>query len=175
MAKLTLPVLPSRPPSSRLRRHWLIKSEPETFSWDDLWRSPKRTVSWDGVRNYQARNLLRDGMKRGDLVFFYHSNADPPAIVGIARITREGYPDATAFDSANPHFDAKASRAAPTWIAVDVAAVQPLARPVSLGEMRRVPSLAAMSLFTRPRLSVQPVTPREWATVLKLASRPASL
>ncbi|GAC1462784.1 MAG: hypothetical protein PVSMB1_13350 [Gemmatimonadaceae bacterium] len=121
------------------------------------------------MRNYQARNFMRDEMKRGDLVFFYHSNADPPAIVGVAEISREGYPDETAFETGHPHFDPKSSPKAPTWVVVDVTAVEPLPRPVTLDELRHSPELAAMALLRRPRLSVQPVTPGEWVAIHKLA------
>jgi predicted RNA-binding protein with PUA-like domain len=94
-------------PTDSARRYWLVKSEPETFSFADLMALPTRTTGWDGVRNYQARNFMRDGMKRGDLVFFYHSSTDPAAIVGVAEVAREAYPDPTALDAKHPHFDPK--------------------------------------------------------------------
>ena len=156
------------------RRYWLVKSEPDCFSWDDFWRLPKRTTHWDGVRNYQARNLLRDEMKRGDLVFFYHSSADPTAIVGVAEVSREGYPDATAFDAKNDHFDPKSDVDAPTWFVVDLTAKEKLARPVTLAELRRTPGLEKMVLLQKgSRLSVQPVSADEWQVVMQLSRTPA--
>src|SRR6476646_3222092 len=103
------------PATTRAPRHWLVKSEPEVFSFDDLLAAPKRTTHWDGVRNYTARNFMRDGMTKGDLVFFYHSNADPMAIVGVAKVVREAYPDHTALDPNDPHFDPKSKADAPAW------------------------------------------------------------
>ena len=100
------------------RNYWLLKTEPTTFSFDDLWKAPKRTTSWDGVRNFQARNLLRDGMKEGDLVFIYHSSTDPTGIVGIAEVAKAGYPDPTAFDPKDSHFDPKSRKDSPTWYVV---------------------------------------------------------
>jgi predicted RNA-binding protein with PUA-like domain len=150
-------------------RHWLVKSEPDRFSWDDLWRAPRRTTCWDGVRNYQARNMIRDQMRKGDLVFFYHSSTDPQAIVGIAEVTREGYPDHTAFDPREDHFDAKSDPDAPTWYMVDIRAREPLKRPVTLAELRRAPGLEGMTLLQKgSRLSVQPVSPEEWEIVYRL-------
>ena len=102
--------------------YWLVKSEPESFSFDDLLASPRRTTCWDGVRNYQARNFLRDGMRRGDVVLFYHSG-DLPAVVGVAEVVREGYTDFTAFDPSHEHFDPKSREDAPTWVMVDIRAV----------------------------------------------------
>jgi predicted RNA-binding protein with PUA-like domain len=154
------------------RRYWLVKSEPDAFSWDDLWRSPRRTTHWDGVRNYQARNMLRDELKRGDKVFFYHSNADPTAIVGVCEVVREGYPDHTAFDPREPHFDPKSDPANPTWYMVDLRAVEPFRRPVTLAELRATPGLEGMVLLRKgSRLSVQPVTPREWEIIYELGMR----
>jgi len=152
------------------RRYWLVKTDASSFSWTDLWASPKRTTRWDGVRNYQARNMLRDGMKRGDLVFFYHSNFDPSAIVGICEVVREGYPDPTAFDRKDDHFDPKSDPAAPTWISVDLRAVAPFRKPLALPELRGVKGLEKMELLRKgSRLSVMPVTPKEWAVVTALA------
>lgn len=156
--------------ASRSRQHWLVKSEPEVFSFDDLMASPKRTSCWDGVRNYQARNSMRDGMRLGDLVFFYHSNAEPTAIVGVCTVAREAYPDHTALDPADPHYDPKSRADAPTWLMVDLEAVEPLAHPVSLGELRGVKGLEKMVLLQKgSRLSVQPVTPKEWEIVMRLS------
>jgi predicted RNA-binding protein with PUA-like domain len=152
--------------AKRARRYWLVKSEPNCFSFDDLLRSPGRTTCWDGVRNFQARNFMRDDMKSGDLVFFYHSSAEPPAIVGVAEVVREGYPDHTAFDPAADHFDPKSSAEAPTWIMVDLRAVERLTRSLTLADLRGVPGLEKMALLQRgSRLSVQPVSADEWEIV----------
>lgn len=154
---------------SDTRRYWLLKSEADCFSWDDLVQSPRKTTFWDGVRNYQARNMLRDQIKKGDLVFFYHSNADPTAIVGVAEVVREGYPDHTAFDPKEQHFDPKSDPETPTWYMVDIKAKTPFKRPVTLAELRKVKGLEKMALLQKgSRLSVQPVSPREWAIVSKL-------
>ncbi|MFL5606138.1 MAG: EVE domain-containing protein [Gemmatimonadaceae bacterium] len=151
------------------RRHWLVKSEPTTFSFDDLLASPKRTTGWDGVRNYQARNHMRDGMKRGDLVFFYHSSTEPTAIVGVAEVAREAYPDPTALDPKHPHFDPKSNADAPSWVMVDLRAVEPLARPVTLAELKGTKGLERMVLLQKgSRLSVQPVSPEEWDVIYAL-------
>ncbi|HEV8448396.1 MAG TPA: EVE domain-containing protein [Gemmatimonadaceae bacterium] len=148
--------------------YWLVKSEPETFSFDDLMARPDQTTFWDGVRNFAARGHMR-AMKKGDRVFFYHSNANPSAIVGIAEVAREAYPDSTAFDANDPHYDPKSNPEAPTWFMVDVRGIERLPRPVSLDEIKKVDALASMALVRLGRLSVQPVTPKEWETVLKLA------
>jgi predicted RNA-binding protein with PUA-like domain len=151
------------------RRYWLVKSEPDTFSFADLVARPNGTTGWDGVRNYQARNSMRDDMKRGDLVFFYHSSTDPAAIVGVAEVAREGYPDPTALDPRDPHFDPKSRADAPTWVMVDLRAVEPLARPVTLAELRGVAGLEKMVLLQKgSRLSVQPVTEQEWQIIYAL-------
>jgi len=151
------------------RRYWLLKSEADCFSWDDLTKQPRQTTFWDGVRNYQARNMLRDDFKKGDLVFFYHSNSDPNEIVGIAEVVREGYPDHTAFDPKEQHFDPKSDPEKPTWYMVDIKAKTPFARPVTLAELRTVKGLEKMALLQKgSRLSVQPVTPREWEIVERL-------
>ena len=151
------------------RRHWLVKSEPDVFSFADLWRAPERTTCWDGIRNFAARNFLRDGMKRGDRVFFYHSMTDPQAIVGVCEVVREGYPDDTAFDPAHDGFDPKSDPASPLWYMVDLRAVNPLPRPVTLAEIKGRPELAHMALLRVGRLSVSPVTPAEWATIVEMA------
>lgn len=152
---------------------WLVKSEPETFSFTDLLALPDRTTHWDGVRNFAARGHLR-AMKKGDRVFFYHSSADPSAIVGIAEVAREAYPDHSALDSNDPHFDPKSNPESPTWFMVDVRGIEPLPRPVSLDEIKKNKALASMALVRLGRLSVQPVTPKEWETVLQMSrSKPA--
>lgn len=149
--------------------HWLLKSEPSTFSIDDLARKPRRTTAWDGVRNYQARNMLRDQMRRGDQAFFYHSSTEVPGIAGIVAVVREGYPDETAFDSRDDHYDPDSTRAAPRWYVVDVRLVRKLARVITLEELRAQRTLAQMQLLKRGnRLSVMPVSAREWRTVLDL-------
>lgn len=153
------------------RRYWLIKSEPDVFSFDDLLAAPKRTTCWDSVRNTSARNFMRDGMKKGDQVFYYHSNADPSAIVGVCEVTREGYPDDTAFDPTHEYFDADSVRETPMWFMVDVRAVEKLARPVTLPEIKATKSLENMALLKVSRLSVVPVSPAEWDTVLSMAKR----
>lgn len=150
-------------------RHWLVKSEPAAFSFDDLLASPGRTACWDGVRNYQARNFLRDEMTSGDLVLFYHSSAEPTAVVGIAEVVRGGYPDTTALDRESSHFDPKSSAASPTWYAVDIRAVEKLRHPLTLTELRQVPQLKQMTLLQKgSRLSVQPVTLAEFELIRKL-------
>jgi predicted RNA-binding protein with PUA-like domain len=154
------------------RQYWLVKTEPGSYSFDDLWKAPKRTTQWDGVRNYQARNFLRDEMKRGDLVFFYHSNCETPGIVGIAEVVKEGYPDSTAFDKRDPHFDPKSDPANPTWYMVDLRAVQRFPRVISLAELKGNPELEGMPLLQQgSRLSVQKVGAAEWNVVLGLAKK----
>ena len=149
---------------------WLLKSEPDVFSFADLLAAPRKTTCWDGVRNYQARNTLRDQMQRGDLAFFYHSNADPAGIAGICEVVREGYPDHTAFDPRDPHHDPKSTPDAPTWYMVDVKAVRAFPRLVSLAELKGVKGLERMALLQKgSRLSVQPVSAAEWDIVCRLA------
>jgi len=151
------------------RQYWLVKSEPEVFSFDDLLAAPGRTTHWDGVRNFAARNHLR-AMKKGDRVLFYHSSAKPTAVVGVAEVAREAYPDPTALDKKDPHFDAKSKPDDPTWFMVDIKAVEAFKRPVSLDEIKKVKSLANMALIRLGRLSVQPVTPEEFDVVTKLGN-----
>jgi len=151
-------------------RYWLVKSEPDVFSFDDLEKAPKKTTHWDGVRNYQARNTMRDDMKKGDLVFFYHSSADPTGIAGICEVVKEGYPDHTAFDPEDSHYDEKSKKDAPTWYMVDLKAVRAFPQLVTLAELKGVKSLAKMTLLQRgSRLSVQPVSESEWETICALA------
>ena len=153
------------------KRYWLVKSEPDVFSFDDLRAAPKQTTQWDGVRNFAARNFLRDGMKRGDQVFFYHSSTNPQAIVGICQVAREAYPDPTALDRKHPAFDAKSDPANPSWYAVDLEAVAPLARPVTLAEIKANKALAEMALVRIGRLSVTPVRPAEWDAIMAMSKR----
>ena len=151
-------------------KYWLLKTEPESFSIQDLAACPKQTTSWDGVRNYQARNFMRDDMKSGDRALFYHSNAAPPAIVGVARIVREAYADDTAWRPDDPHFDPKSSEENPIWTMVDIQLEEIFPLPLALDDLRKVRSLAGMELLRRgSRLSVQPVKKSEFDTVLKLA------
>ena len=153
-------------------RHWLLKTEPSSFSFDDLWKAPRRTTGWSGVRNYQARNLLRDELKKGDRVLIYHSSTEPPAVVGEAEVVREGYPDPTQFDARDDHFDADSPRETPRWFQVDVRGVRKLPREVPLAELRSAPALKKMALLQRgQRLSVQPVAESEYAAILALASK----
>jgi len=158
---------PGRAPAAR---RWLLKSEPSVFSYEDLERAPRKTTSWGGVRNYQARNLLRDELAEGDLAFFYHSSSEPSGVAGIARVARAGYPDPTQFDPRDAGHDPKSTRDAPRWFAVDVRALRALPRLVTLAELRAEPRLDGMMLLRRgSRLSVQPVSPAEWRAVLELA------
>jgi len=151
------------------RRYWLVKSEPDVFSFDDLRGAPKQTTQWDGVRNFAARNFMRDGMKQGDRVFYYHSSANPQAIVGIAEVAREAYPDPTAFDRKHHGYDAKSRPDEPTWYAVDIKAVEALPRPVTLTEIKANKALENMALVRIGRLSVTPVTASEWDAILAMA------
>lgn len=154
------------------RRYWLAKSEPESFSFDDLLAAKDRTTCWDGVRNTAARNFLRDGMKLGDQVFFYHSMAQPSGVVGICEVVREGYPDASAFDRKSAYFDPDSVPETPMWYMVDVRAVRALPRVVSLAEIKAEKKLAKMALVRVSRLSVVPVTPAEWDLVIRMGERP---
>lgn len=152
------------------RRYWLFKTEPNCFSFADLWAAPNRTTGWDGVRNFQARNMLRDQVQVGDGVLFYHSNAKPPAITGLAEVVRDGHPDPTAFDPTAQHHDPKSDPSNPTWFQVAIRALRPIAPPLGLPMLREVPDLARMELLRKgSRLSVQPVSAEEWATILDLA------
>lgn len=145
-----------------------MKSEPDAFSIDDLRARPRRTGSWDGVRNYQARNFMR-AMRAGDLAFFYHSSCAVPGIAGIIEIARTAYPDLTAWDPKNPHYDSKSTPDRPIWFMVDVRLRRKLKRPIALAALRANPKIGDMLLLRRgSRLSIQPVTPREWDVILKM-------
>lgn len=149
-------------------QYWLMKSEPDVFSIDDLARSPKRTTSWDGVRNYQARNFMRV-MKVGDQVLFYHSNANPPSVVGIAEVVKTAYPDPTQFDPQDAHYDPASKPDQPRWDLVDIRFVRKFTAPLSLDLLREQPSLKKMELLRKgSRLSVQPVRGAEWTQVVRL-------
>jgi predicted RNA-binding protein with PUA-like domain len=150
-------------------RYWLMKSEPTAFSIQDLQKAPGRTTCWDGVRNYQARNFMR-AMHVGDGIFFYHSNADPPAIVGIAEVVREAYPDHSAFDRHDVHFDPKSTPEKPLWDMVDIRLVRIFPHPIPLEQLRCDTDLKHMELLRKgSRLSVQPVRPEEWMRILSMA------
>lgn len=145
-----------------------MKSEPDAFSIDDLRARPRRTESWDGVRNYQARNFMR-AMRAGDLAFFYHSSCTVPGIAGIIEIACAAYPDFTAWDPKNPHYDSKSAPDRPIWFMVDVRLRRKLKHPIALAALRANPKIGDMLLLRRgSRLSIQPVTPREWDVILKM-------
>lgn len=149
--------------------HWLMKSEPDVYSIDDLERDG--STSWEGIRNYKARNNMR-AMKKGDRVLFYHSNASPPGIVGIAEVVKEAYPDHLAFDPKHHYFDEKSDPEKPRWDMVDIAFVEKLPRMVSLPEVKLTPELGAMELVTTARLSVQAVKKGEWERIVAMAAEP---
>ncbi len=150
--------------------YWLMKSEPDVFSIDDL-QKQKRS-GWDGVRNYQARNYMRDGMKVGDLVLFYHSNAEPPGIAGICRIAREAHPDPSQFDRKSEYYDPKATTEKPIWLQVEVEFVKKFSEILPLDLLKKQKKLEKMPLVQKgTRLSVMPVTEKEWETIIKLGDR----
>ena len=151
--------------------YWLMKSEPDVFGIDDLKAAKNKTDHWDGVRNYQARNMMRDQMKRGDQAFFYHSNCSEPGIVGLMKIARAGYPDHTAFDPDDPHFDPKSDSENPRWYMVDVRFLRKFKRTITLAELKSYADskLKGMQLLRRGnRLSVMPVSKKQWDFILKL-------
>ncbi len=151
------------------KNYWLVKSESDVFSIDDLEKAENGTTYWDGVRNYQARNYLRDQMKIGDKVLYYHSNSEPNAVVGICEVIKEGYPDFTQFDGENKHYDPKADPNSPTWFMVDVKFVKKLKKPVTLEEIKQNPKLKDMKLVQRGnRLSVMPVNKDEFDEIVKM-------
>jgi predicted RNA-binding protein with PUA-like domain len=152
-------------------RYWLMKTEPTTFGVEDLERAKRHTTPWDGVRNYQARNMLRDEMKKGDLAFLYYSSTDVPGIVALMKIVKEGYPDPTAFDRKHHHYDPESDPAKPRWFMVDVQLERRLTRVITLEELRKhaTKELKNMVLLRRGnRLSVTPVEPAEWKFILSL-------
>jgi predicted RNA-binding protein with PUA-like domain len=155
------------------RSYWLVKSEPDCFSIHDLARCKNQTTFWSGVRNYQARNFMRDQMRVGDEVLFYHSSASPPTVAGTAVVVRAGYPDHTAWDRHDDHFDPKASPENPIWQMVDIKLQEVFPREVPIDELRRLPALKKMELLKQgSRLSVQPVSEVEFETIVALAQRP---
>lgn len=151
-------------------KYWLLKTEPSTYSWDDLCREPLQTGRWDGVRNYQARNNLR-AMKLGDRCFFYHSREEPLAIVGIVEIVREGFTDPLQFDEKSEYFDAKSTPSNPRWTSVSVRAKDAFQPPVTMSELRKEPRLSDMVLLNNTRLSVQPLTADEWRIILGMRNK----
>ena len=152
-------------------KHWLLKSEPDVFSLEDLKNCPNQTEPWDGIRNYQARNLMRDEMKVGDRAFFHHSRQAEPAIVGTVKVVGEAYPDHTSWDPTSKYFDEKSSPENPRWLMVDVQFESEFSRPVTLKELRSIPELREMFLLRKGmRLSVQPVTEEEFQVILALAN-----
>lgn len=151
-------------------KYWLMKSEPETFGIEHLKKRPKQTEPWDGVRNYQARNMMRDEMQVGDKAFFYHSNCAEPGIVGIVEIVKAGYPDSTAFDPESKYYDPKATAENPRWFRVDVKFERQLDKTISLAELKRHPALEGMAVLARgSRLSITPVTAQQWQFITALA------
>ena len=152
-------------------RYWLFKSEPSAYSFDDLLNEPEQTAEWDGVRNYQARNFMRDEMKVGDKVLFYHSSAKPTAVVGTARIVKEAYPDATAWDPNDKHYDPKSSPGETVWMVVEIQAEAPLPKPVTLVDVKANPKLKDMLLIRKgQRLSIQPMTKDEYDEIVTMGS-----
>jgi predicted RNA-binding protein with PUA-like domain len=153
--------------------YWLMKTEPSTFSIDDLAKAPKRTTCWDGVRNYQVRNMLRDQFAVGDLAFMYHSSCDIPGVVGVMKVVSKGYPDATAFDRKHAHYDPESDPKAPRWYMVDVRLEQRFSRVISLDELRRHVDgkLRDLLILKRGnRLSITPVSAAEWRFIGSLAT-----
>lgn len=145
-----------------------MKTEPNVFSIEDLKKSPKKTTCWEGVRNYQARNMLRDDIKKGDGVLFYHSRVEPMAVVGTATVVKEGYPDHHQFDPKSKYFDPKAKETEPRWFMVDIKLDQIFDTPVTLKEMRDIKALSDMALLQKgQRLSIQPVRKKEWDLIVK--------
>ncbi len=153
-------------------KYWLMKSEPDVFGIDHLAKMPKKTEHWDGIRNYQVRNMMRDEMKKGDLVLFYHSNCKEPGIVGIARIVKEAYPDFTAFDPKEKYYDPKSEPENPRWLMVDVQLVRKFKRTISLQELKSYKTLSEMIILRRGnRLSITPVSKKHWDFILKLENK----
>ncbi|WP_233207030.1 MULTISPECIES: EVE domain-containing protein [Pirellulaceae] len=152
-------------------KYWLMKTEPESYSIDDLAKEKNKTTFWSGVRNYQARNFMRDDMKKGDLVLFYHSNANPPSIVGVAEVVKESYPDFTSWDENDHHYDPKSTEDNPRWFMVDIKLKKKFPEALGRNELTDVKALSGMELMRKgSRLSVQPVTKKEFDAILKLAS-----
>ncbi len=151
-------------------KYWLMKTEPGAYSWDDFKKEDDQTTYWDGIRNYQARNFMKE-MKVDDRVFFYHSQVVPPAIMGVAKVVREAYPDHTQFDQSSNYFDPKSSPENPRWHMVDISCEWEFKTPVTLPELRQTPGLENMVLLNNSRLSVQPVTEAEWNIIISLRKK----
>jgi len=157
---------------AKAKKYWLLKTEPTSYSIHDLANEPTQSTHWDGVRNYQARNTLRDDIKLGDRVLVYHSNANPPGVAGVAVVTQEGYPDFTAWDPANKHFDPKSSQSNPRWFMIDIQFEFAFDELIGLPDLRQIEALQEMELLRKgSRLSVQPVRKKEFDTILKLAGK----
>ncbi|HWL10993.1 MAG TPA: EVE domain-containing protein [Planctomicrobium sp.] len=153
----------------RAPKYWLFKSEADCYSIDKLAGEKHQTTFWDGVRNYQARNMLRDDVQVGDGVFFYHSNSDPLEVAGICEVVKAAYPDHTAFDPNEQHYDPKSNPDAPTWYMVDIKLVEKFATPVTREQLKQAPELADMAVMQKgSRLSITPVTPAEWKIVCQM-------
>lgn len=154
------------------KKYWLFKSEPGSYSIDDLEKEKNKTTFWDGVRNYQARNFIRDEMKAGDKVLFYHSNADPNAVVGECEIVKEAYPDFTAFDPDSKYYDPKSNKDDPAWMMVDIKFIKKFKRPVTLAEIKENEKLQNMRLVQRGnRLSVFPIDADEYKEIAKIGNK----
>jgi predicted RNA-binding protein with PUA-like domain len=153
------------------RSYWLFKSEPSAYSFSDLMGEEDRTAEWDGVRNYQARNYLRDEVKEGEGVLIYHSGAKATSVVGTAVVVRGGYPDHTAWDPSSEHPDPKSTPEKPVWYMVDIKGEAELARPVTLAQIKATPALESCSLLTRPRISIHPITQQEWDIITEMGER----
>jgi len=150
-------------------QYWLMKSEPDVFGIDDLYRQKRKTDHWDGIRNYQARNFMRDGMKKGDLAFFYHSSCEQPGIVGIMEIIKQAYPDHTQFDPEEKYFDPKSTPDNPRWLMVDVKFKEKFGQVITLKELKANPRLEGMRLLQKGnRLSIMPVTKTEWNIINRM-------
>lgn len=153
-------------------KYWLFKSEEKVFSIDDLSKEPGKTTHWDGIRNYQVRNFIRDEMKMGDRVLFYHSNSDPNAVVGVCEIVKEAYPDFTAFDKKSKYYDPRSKKDEPAWLMVDIKLLEKFGEPVTLQDIKANPKLSEMRLVQRGnRLSVFPIEKKEFNEILRISER----
>jgi predicted RNA-binding protein with PUA-like domain len=170
----TLPHRPYNAAMAKQKKYWLFKTEPTTYSIHDLANEPRKTTCWEGVRNYQARNMLRDEVQKGDSVLIYHSNANPPTVVGTGTVVRDGYPDHFAWNPQSKYYDEKSDEANPRWFMVDLKLNSIFARPVPLPELRRVKALAKMELLRKgSRLSIQPATAAQFRKIVNRANNKA--